>query len=219
MRITKYIHSCLLLEEDGHKLLFDPGKFSFVEGLVRPEQFKDVEVIAISHEHPDHVDVDALKEIVKLSGARVIANSQVAAKLAKEGIPVSGLGAEPVQVAGFTIRALPAQHEPILTGEVPQNTAYLLNERILNPGDSFNPSLETLAGIELLLLPVMAPWLTELAVFDFVKRMRPKQVLPVHDGYAKEFFLKQRYETYAPYLDKLNVRFHPLLAPGASLTF
>ena len=62
MRITKYIHSCLLLEEDGHKLLFDPGKFSFVEGLVKPAQFNDVETIAISHEHPDHIDIDALKE-------------------------------------------------------------------------------------------------------------------------------------------------------------
>jgi hypothetical protein len=64
----------------------------------------------------------------------------------------------------------------------------------------------------------MAPWLTELAVFEFARKMQPQQVLPVHDGYAKDFFLKKRYETYDPYLDKLNIKFHPLLEPGASIT-
>jgi L-ascorbate metabolism protein UlaG (beta-lactamase superfamily) len=27
MKITKHLHSCLLFEQDGHKLLFDPGLF------------------------------------------------------------------------------------------------------------------------------------------------------------------------------------------------
>jgi len=34
MRITKYIHSCLLIENESDKILFDPGLFSFVEGKV-----------------------------------------------------------------------------------------------------------------------------------------------------------------------------------------
>lgn len=34
MHITKYIHSCLLPEHKGEQLLFDPGKFSFIDGLV-----------------------------------------------------------------------------------------------------------------------------------------------------------------------------------------
>jgi len=35
MRVSKYLHSCLLIENDGGKILFDPGKFSFAEGLVK----------------------------------------------------------------------------------------------------------------------------------------------------------------------------------------
>ncbi len=40
MKITKYIHSCLLLEKDTDKILFDPGKFSFAEGKVKPKFLK-----------------------------------------------------------------------------------------------------------------------------------------------------------------------------------
>ncbi|RYF75875.1 MAG: MBL fold metallo-hydrolase, partial [Cytophagaceae bacterium] len=71
MKITKYIHSCLLLEKDGQQLLFDPGKFSFIEGLVQPETFRHVAQVIITHDHPDHLDVDILKQIVNLSGAQV----------------------------------------------------------------------------------------------------------------------------------------------------
>lgn len=42
MRISKYIHSCLLIEKGGDRILFDPDKFSYVEGLVKPEQFESL---------------------------------------------------------------------------------------------------------------------------------------------------------------------------------
>lgn len=218
MRITKYLHSCVLLEEDGHKLLFDPGKFSFIEGRVKPADFADVGTVVISHEHPDHVDIDALKQIVSLSQAGVIGNAQVVAALQKEELSAMTLAEGPQQVGGFTVQAVAARHEPILIGEVPQNTAHVVNGRVLNPGDSFNPSLEAFAGIELLILPVSAPWLTELAVLDFARRIQPKQAIPVHDGYAKDFFLKQRYQAFATVLEQNNIKFHPLIEPGASLT-
>jgi L-ascorbate metabolism protein UlaG (beta-lactamase superfamily) len=76
MRVYKYIHSCLVVEEGGDKILFDPGMFSFLEGQVTPEAFRDVGTIIITHNHPDHVDVVSLKKIVELSGATVITNSQ-----------------------------------------------------------------------------------------------------------------------------------------------
>lgn len=122
------------------------------------------------------------------------------------------------QFGAFKLRAIPAQHEPILSGELPHNTAFVVNQRVLLPGDSFQANLTSLAGMELLALPVMAPWLTELAVADFARRLKPTQIIPIHDGYAKDFFLKQRYETYGPYFKKLNIVFHPLMEPGAAIT-
>ena len=64
MRIAKYIHSCLLFEHNGEQLLFDPGKFSFVEGRVTPEAFANVSTIVITHDLPDHLDVAAVRQIV-----------------------------------------------------------------------------------------------------------------------------------------------------------
>jgi L-ascorbate metabolism protein UlaG (beta-lactamase superfamily) len=218
MRVHKYIHSCLLIEHEGEKLLFDPGKFSFVEGRVKPEIFSDVSTVVVTHSHPDHVDVDSLRRILALSDACVIANAEVASKLQGEGIGAVLLDEGRRQVGPFTLQAIPAQHEAILSDSLPRNTAFLVNERVLNPGDSFQPPLLAFKGVDLLILPIMAPWLTELAAADFARRMRPRQVLAVHDGYAKDFFLKQRYHAYRSYFDKLHIQFHAPAEAGTCIT-
>jgi L-ascorbate metabolism protein UlaG (beta-lactamase superfamily) len=87
MRISKYIHSCLLIEKGADRILFDPGKFSFVEGLVRPEQFENLSAVVITHQHPDHVDDESLKKILgKNPAAAVIANFEIRSRLEAEGI-------------------------------------------------------------------------------------------------------------------------------------
>ncbi|RYZ20818.1 MAG: MBL fold metallo-hydrolase [Chitinophagaceae bacterium] len=77
MKIKKYLHSCLVFEQDGYKLLFDPGKFSFAEERVTADMFADVQSIIITHIHPDHLDTENLKKIVELSKATVYTNTQV----------------------------------------------------------------------------------------------------------------------------------------------
>jgi L-ascorbate metabolism protein UlaG (beta-lactamase superfamily) len=89
---------------------------------------------------------------------------------------------------------------------------------VLNTADSFDAALEEFTGIDLLIMPVMAPFLTELAAAAFARRMRPKAVFPVHDGYSRDFFLKMRYDAYAQSLANLGISFHPVMAPGASIT-
>ena len=217
MRISKYLHSCLLFEKDGEKLLFDPGKFSFIEGGISPALFGDVSAVVLTHDHPDHLHLAALQEIVARSKAVVIANEEVASRLSGEGIQVQVLEQGEHQVGPFSLRAIPAPHEPILSDTLPRNTAFLVNAQALNCGDSFQEPLLEFRGIPLLILPVMAPFLTELGVMDFARRMAPEAVLPVHDGYAKPFFLTQRYETYAPEFEKLGIRFHALAAIGADV--
>lgn len=217
MKISKYLHSCLLLEQDGQQLLFDPGKFTFVEGLVTPAVFKNVGAVLITHAHPDHLDLEALRQIVALSGAVVISNAEVAAKLKPAGLAVQLLEEGVLQRGAFKIQALPVRHEAILDSPLPQMTAFFINDQVLNPADSFAPNLLAFQGVELLVLPVMAPFLTELVVAEFGEKMHPRQILPVHDGYAKPFFLRQRYETYQPHFEKLGIRFHALLEVGDSV--
>jgi hypothetical protein len=54
----------------------------------------------------------------------------------------------------------------------------------------------------------MAPWLTKPAVADFVRTMRPRQVLAAHGGYAKDFFLQYHYATYGPYFEHFDIQFY-----------
>jgi L-ascorbate metabolism protein UlaG (beta-lactamase superfamily) len=214
VRITKYVHSCLLFEHEEEALLFDPGLYSFIEGRVTPEHFRDVSTIVITHTHPDHLNPDALGTIVSLSGAQVIGNGEVAKALAGVDIPVQVLDEGVVTRGAFTLRAIPTPHEPILADVLPQHTAYLVNDRVLNGADSFGEPLLPYAGTEVLVLPVMAPFLTEVRAFDYAQRMRPRQIIPVHDGYSRDFFIAQRYDNYAARFAAIGVEFHRLAQPG-----
>lgn len=201
MKISKFVHSCLLLEKDGQRVLIDPGAFSFVEGAVDPAQFSDLAAVLITHNHPDHLDPNAMKTIKANNPSAVV------------------LGNEPGihDIAGFRIEVFEAQHEKILGSEPPANAAFLIDQQLLHPGDSFAPSLDVHTGVPVLALPIMAPWTTELGVAEFAKRLSPQQVVPIHDGYAKSFFLEKRHENYAKLFSDEGVEFHSLAEPGSSI--
>jgi L-ascorbate metabolism protein UlaG (beta-lactamase superfamily) len=218
MKIAKYVHSCLVFEQDGEKLLFDPGTHTFVEGLVTPDTFRDVSTVVITHGHPDHLDIENLKQILALSGAAIITNGEVAETLSKEGIDATMVDEGPHDAGPFRLLAIPTPHEPILAPSTPRHTAYLVNGRVLNCADSFGAPLLAHAGVEILAMPVMAPFLTEVGAFAFAQRMRPRQVIPVHDGYSKPFFLKLRYDNYEKQFAQIGARFHRLSEPGDSVT-
>jgi L-ascorbate metabolism protein UlaG (beta-lactamase superfamily) len=218
MRISKYIHSCVLVEDGDARLLFDPGKFTFLEGKVKPESFEGLSAIVITHQHPDHMDEPALKTLVERNpSAVVLANARIREQLAKSGIEVEVFESGSRTVAGCVLEAIAAEHAEILNAERPVNVAYVVNGRFLHPGDSFDRALDGRNGIEVLALPVMAPWNTELAVAEFARRLAPKTVFPIHDGYAKDFFLQSRYDNFAKYFAKHGIEFVPLQEPGASL--
>jgi len=214
MRVYKFIHSCLVVEEGGDKILFDPGMFSFMESQVTPDAFRDVRTIIITHNHPDHVDVAALKKIVELSGAMVITNSETKETLSREVIEAMVLDEGSYQSKDFTVRAVPANHEKILAPTLPQNTAYIINDSFLNPGDSFATLPYTLRGIKALALVVAAPWTTEVTTAEFAETIAPQMVIPVHDGYVKSFFQKMRYDDYDRYFSTKGIKFQRLVSPG-----
>ena len=218
MRISKYIHSCLLVEDAGTRILFDPGKFSFLDGGAKAESFRDLDAVVITHQHPDHMDEEALQTIVRNNrSAVVLASQQIAERLGAAGIAVEVLESGSRNVGNSKVEAYAAEHAPLLNAEIPRNVAYVVGGRMLHPGDSFDRSLDVLRGIELLALPVTAPWTNELAVADFAGRLAPKTAFPIHDGYAKDFFLQSRHENYKNYFAKQGIEFVPLKDVGAAV--
>ncbi len=218
MKISKYLHSCLVFELDGYKLLFDPGKFTFAEGIVTPEMFADVNSIIITHIHPDHLDTENLKKIVDLSAAPVYTNAQVGEVLQKAGM-ICTVWSDGIYHAGpFKLQAITVVHEPILDNAVPPMLGFLINDKVLHPVDSMEDALLVYKGIEVLIMVTMAPFTNELLVTAFADQLQPQQILPVHDGYAKEFFIKQRYEAYDKHFDKKGIKFNAIYKPGDSVT-
>jgi L-ascorbate metabolism protein UlaG (beta-lactamase superfamily) len=218
MKITKYLHSCLVFELDGYKLLFDPGKFSFAEGEVRPDMFADVDAIIITHNHPDHLDAGILKEIISLSNAPVYTNQQVAGQIEKEGIASTVWENGVYNLGPFKLEAITVVHELIMDNPLPQMTGFIINDKVLHPVDSMEDKLFGYKGIELLLMVTMAPFANEVRISGFADKLQPKQILPVHDGYAKDFFIMQRYEAYTKHFDKQGIKFHNIYKVADSVT-
>lgn len=216
MQITKYIHSCLVFEQDGFKLLMDPGNYTFAEGMVKPEDFADVSAIIITHIHPDHLDVDHLKKIIELSGAPVITNNQVADVLKKQHIEAEIFAEGTRYFGGMEFKAMPVIHMPLLDSPIPEMTGFIINNTILHTVDSLHPALYQFKNMELLILPIMAPFCNELQVAEFADTLQPKQILPVHDGFGKSFFLKQRHQNYVKHFAAQNIQFHQ--APGGPVS-
>jgi L-ascorbate metabolism protein UlaG (beta-lactamase superfamily) len=218
MKVSKFIHSCLLLEKGDDKLLFDPGAFSFAEGLVDPGEFREISAIILTHFHPDHIDDKSLKIITGNNpDAVLLANAEIAEKLGENGFEVEEFSEGAWEIGEFTLAAFDAKHADILNSEPPENTAYIVDGTLLIPGDSYGPSVQKRVGIPVLALPVMAPWTTELETASIAVKMGPKKVIPIHDGYAKDFFLKMRYDNFRKYFERYDIEFIPLSGVGDSV--
>ncbi|RFZ85592.1 MBL fold metallo-hydrolase [Mucilaginibacter terrenus] len=217
MKIYKYLHSCLVFEKEGFKLLCDPGSFTFAEGQVTTETFGDVDAVIITHIHADHLDLPNLKKIVALSGAPVYTNSEVGVALKKEGLAFELMEEGVYDIGPFKIEAIPVVHEPLLDSPIPQMTGLLIDGRILHPADSMEDKLTTYNNLDLLILVTMAPFANELRIAAFGDKVKPKQILPVHDGFAKHFFVKSRFANYKNHFAKSDINFIEVTEPGESI--
>lgn len=209
MIISKFLHSCILLEENGKRLLLDPGTFSFVEQRLTPEQIPTPDAVLITHRHPDHCSLDALRVITQQGKVPLYAEPTCIAEAQKAGLV--NLHAvdegQSLTIAGFTVETLHGEHGDIPT-EKPHNIGYRINGRVVHPGDSLTTTIET---AEALLLPVAAPWLRNVDALNFAVALKPQLVIPIHDGFVKEFFLERIYTMMCgPYLAKHNIVFHAL---------
>ena len=63
MKIIKYPQSCLLVETKGKKILIDPGTLKYKEEYF--DVWNNVDIILITHKHPDHCNTEILEKIKK----------------------------------------------------------------------------------------------------------------------------------------------------------
>lgn len=84
MNFTFYGHSCFLVEDQGHRLLFDP----FISGnpLAAAVDVSAIQadVVLLSHGHDDHV-ADA-ESLLKRNGALLVSNYEITTWYQKRGV-------------------------------------------------------------------------------------------------------------------------------------
>jgi L-ascorbate metabolism protein UlaG (beta-lactamase superfamily) len=181
MKLTKYTHACVRLERDGVVLVIDPGTFSERAAL------DGADAILITHEHVDHLDVDAVGEaLARKPGVGIWTNSAVARQLSDLGDVVTAVeSGQDFQAADFRIRAYGAWHAVIHPDlERVPNLGFLVEERVYHPGDSFD--VPGGVAVDTLFVPVTAPWLKTSESIDFVRAVRPRRAYALHDALANE---------------------------------
>ena len=177
--LTKFTHSCVRFDDGDRSLVIDPGIFSEVAAALDGS-----DAVLITHEHPDHVDVDAVRDAAKANPRlQVWAPPNLAASLDLGDQVVAVAPGERFQAGGFDVEVFGGQHG-LLHPTVPvvQNNAYLI-EGVYHPGDSV---IVPTKPVQTLLLPIHAPWSSTADVIDFVVSVRAPKAVQIHDGLLNE---------------------------------
>lgn len=181
IELTTWGHSGVRLQRGDRRLAIDPGSFT------DPRALDDAAAVLITHEHPDHVDPESLARIVNDRGdLRVWAPEPVTRALLAAGADQGRVHAvtpgQEFTAAGFHVAVLGGTHA-VIHPRIPvvANAAYLVDNAVLHPGDSFTPAPDGVR-VQVLALPISAPWLKLAEAVDYATAVDPATVVPIHDA-------------------------------------
>ena len=174
MKITKFTHACLKLENDSKTLWIDPGNFStdFIP--------QSAEAVVITHLHDDHCHRPNIESLLEQNPEmRIFSTQEVADKLGNFQVEVVYHG-DSYEVDGFRLEFFGDLHQEIHRSiPLVQNTGVMVNNRLYYPGDSYtSPEYRP----EVLAVPSSAPWLKIADVIDFLNKVKPAKAFPTHNA-------------------------------------
>ncbi len=175
MRVTKFEHACLRIDETDETLVIDPG--SFTSPL---DDLGDLVAIVITHEHPDHWTPEHLDRLLRARpGTPIYAPAGVARAAEGHDITVVAPG-DTVEAGDFTLRFLGGVHA-VIHSSIPviENVGVLVNEELYYPGDSY--AVPEGVEVRTLAAPLGAPWLKIGEAMDYVLAVNPRRAFGTHD--------------------------------------
>ncbi|MDB5169498.1 MAG: hypothetical protein JWO41_854 [Candidatus Saccharibacteria bacterium] len=183
MKITKFVHSCLLVETPGYTALFDPGAMS--AQALNLDAINKLDDLFITHEHGDHFDPESVKKIVaKFPEVRITTTAPVVSQLEAAGIKASTMPGD-----NATLFESPHEDtEPLFPR--PLQIGVHFDHVFSHPGDShsFTETMHVLA------LPVTAPWGSVVSAVKHGLELRPQYIVPIHDWHWSDDARQQTYD-------------------------
>lgn len=203
MKLTKYVHACLLIETDQQTILCDPGEFSWKSGLFSLDSLQKLDSIVITHEHFDHFDTEFVHAVIqKFPEVCVVSTPPVL-----EQLHARGLGDFSHCVSNEAVQALHVTHEsmdPLTPGESPcENMGFNLLQVLTHPGDS----LKLTDTKPILALPLAGPWESAIEAIRLAMRLRPQYIIPIHDWMWNEQWRDTMYRRLEAFFQKENITF------------
>ncbi len=184
LSITLIGHGTLAFTYNGKVVHVDPWT-----KLANYSKLPKADLILITHEHQDHLDLDAVSKIKK-ENVKIFANQKAAEKLPGATVMKNG---DVNVVDGITIEAVPAYNlvhkrssgEPFHPKGV--GNGYVItfgDKRVYVAGDTENtPEMKALKNIDIAFLPMNLPYtMTPEMVADAAKSFKPKVLYPYHTG-------------------------------------
>ncbi|MCP2205483.1 MBL fold metallo-hydrolase [Lentzea flava] len=177
MKLTKFAHACVVLEKDGSKIVLDPGTFT----PDAKDAVSGATAVLITHEHFDHFDDALLATALDTDrGLRVFGPQAVLDKLGSHDGRVQAVKAgDALTVDGFNVTIHGEQHAAI-HADIPlvDNLGYLIDETVFHPGDSY---FVPRAAVDTLLLPTSGPWTKLGDAVEYVRAIKPRQMIQIHE--------------------------------------
>ena len=168
------------MEVADRTILIDPGSWS--------SDFEDLsglDAIVVTHQHADHLDRGRFAGLVRSNpDATIVTDPQSAALLADDGLTVTSWDDGVIQVGDVSLSAHGNEHA-FNHSRVPQvaNVGVKVSAAgepvLFHPGDAYDAAP---GMIDLLAVPINAPWTAVRDSIDFVRRIAPRSIVPIHDG-------------------------------------
>ncbi len=187
MKITRLVHSCLLIQEGDTNVLIDPGSYSLADAYEQIKDLPRIDYILISHIHEDHCSIEFIKHVLENSPeAKIISNEEVVGHLKLSGIDST------TQTPDF-IEATNLDHPKLALGKPPVNTVFSLWRKLTHFGDNRELSKVNLA--DTVTFPITAPWGSLVDAVDHLNTNPPKQIIPIHDWHLSDDGRSYYYDT------------------------
>ncbi len=175
MKLTKFEHSCLVLEDSGDTLVIDPG--AFTRELT---DLTGVVAIVITHEHPDHWTAEQLTRLLETNPeARIFGPGGVVSAASDFDVTEVSAG-DSLDAGAFTLRFFGGDHA-VIHRSIPivDNVGVLVNDELYYAGDSF--VIPEGVAVSTLAAPAGAPWMKVSEVIDYVEAIAPRRSFSVHE--------------------------------------